>query len=89
MRHYAFRFLLGGSTVVRHPLAKNEIPLDFSQSLQRAGQHIFLHAHLLLHAERRRHKPAPDRLSIKSAALIRSFPEVIYRIHSNPGGFQP
>ena len=45
MRHYAFRFLLGGSTVVRHPLAKNEIPLDFSQSLQRAGQHIFLHAH--------------------------------------------
>ena len=52
MRHFAFRFLLGGSTVVRHPLAKNEIQFDFSQPNQRVGLLTFLYLHLFLHAER-------------------------------------
>ena len=54
MRHCAFRFLLGGSTVVRHPLAKkNEIQLDFSQPNQRVGLLIFLYLYLFLHAEKK------------------------------------
>ena len=51
MRHCAFRFLFGGSTVVRHPLTKNEIQLDFLQSPQRVELHFFLKEHLFPHAE--------------------------------------
>ena len=37
---------------------ENEIQLDFSQSSQRAKQHIFVHLHLFLHAEGNRQKAA-------------------------------
>ena len=51
MRHYAFRFLLGGSTIVRHPLARKRNSARFLAVSSACRAAHFLHLHFFLHAE--------------------------------------
>ena len=51
MRHCAFRFLLGGSTVVRHPLARKRNSARFLAVSSACRTAFFLNEHLFLHAE--------------------------------------
>lgn len=51
MRHCAFRFLLGGSTVVRHPLTRKRNSARFLAVSSACRTAFFLKEHLFLHAE--------------------------------------